>query len=64
MPKVDLSSLSATELEELIAEAAKLRMTVQPSVGAEPPDNSEGVNDPAWRSFMGSKVHMVALRER
>ena len=62
MPKIDLSSLSTAELEELIAEAAKLRMALQPSVATEPPENSAGLNDPAWRSFMMEQHTILQLR--
>jgi hypothetical protein len=62
MPNIDISSLSAAELEQLIADAAKLRMAIQPTVAAEPPENSEGVHDPAWRSFMMEQHTILQLR--
>jgi hypothetical protein len=62
MPNIDLSRLSATELDELIASAAKLRQGMQPPVALEPPQTSEATIDPAWRSLMHNGNTILQLR--
>ena len=62
MPNIDLSSLSAKELDELIASAAKIRQAVQPPVALEPPQTSEATIDPAWRSLMHGANTVLQLR--
>ena len=62
MPNIDLSGLSAQELDELIASAAKMRQTVQPPVAPEPPQTSEATIDPAWRSLMHGANTVLQLR--
>jgi hypothetical protein len=62
MSNIDLSSLSATELDELIANAAKLRQAAQPPVALEPPQTSEATIDPAWRSLMHGANTVLQLR--
>ena len=46
--KVDLSELNATELDELIIQAAKLRASMQPEISKEPPKEAEAIVDPMW----------------
>jgi len=62
MPNVDLSTLSPSELDELIVSAAKMRQTVQPPVALEPPQTSEATIDPAWRSLMHGANTVLQLR--
>jgi hypothetical protein len=62
MPPIDLSSLSAAELDELIANAAKIRQALQPPVSLEPPQTSEATIDPAWRSLMHGPSTVLQLR--
>ena len=62
MPKIDISTLSAAELDELIAGAAKLRQALKPAVALEPPQTSEATNDPAWRSMMHGDNTVLQLR--
>ena len=62
MPNIDLSGLSAPELDELITSAAKLRQGVQPPVAAEPPQTSEATIDPAWRVLMHGANTVLQLR--
>lgn len=62
MPNIDLSKLSAAELDELIASAAKLRQSLQPAVALEPPQTSEATIDPAWRSLMHGANTVLQLR--
>jgi len=62
MPNVDLSNLSAAELDDLIARASKLRQAVQPPVALEPPQTSEATIDPAWRSLMHGANTVLQLR--
>jgi len=62
MPNIDLSGLSAKELDELIASAAKIRQAVQPPVALEPPQTSEATIDPAWRSLMHGANTVLQLR--
>jgi hypothetical protein len=62
MPSIDLSSLTAPELDELIARAAKLRQALQPPVSLEPPQTSEATIDPAWRSLPHGGNTILQLR--
>jgi hypothetical protein len=62
MPNIDLSSLSAQELDELIASAAKLRQAMQPPVALEPPETTEATIDPAWRSLTHGTNTILQLR--
>ena len=63
MPKeYDLSGLSAKELDELIASAAKMRQALQPPVALEPPQTSEATIDPAWRSLMHGANTVLQVR--
>ena len=62
MPKIDISTLSAAELDELIAGAAKLRQALKPAVALEPPQTSEATIDPAWRSMMHGDNTVLQLR--
>jgi hypothetical protein len=62
MPDIDLSSLSAPELDDLIARAAKLRQTLQPAIALEPPETTEATVDPAWRSAMHGPNTVLQLR--
>jgi hypothetical protein len=62
MPSIDLSSLTAPELDELIASAAKLRQALQPPVPLEPPQTSEATIDPAWRSLPHGANTVLQLR--
>jgi len=62
MPDIDLASLSAAELDELITTAAKIRQSLQPPVPLEPPQTSEATIDPAWRSLMHGPNTVLQLR--
>ena len=62
MPNIDLSRLSAAELDELIASASKLRQTIEPPVALEPPQTSEATVDPAWRSLTHGANTVLQLR--
>jgi hypothetical protein len=62
MLNIDLSNLSAAELDDLIARAAKRRQALQPPVALEPPQTSEATIDPAWRSLMHGANTVLQLR--
>ena len=62
MPNIDLSTLSAADLDALIAQAIKLRATLQPAPASEPPQQIEVVFDPAWRSFTMDQNTILLLR--
>ena len=62
MSNIDLSSLSALELDELITSAAKLRQAMQPPVALEPPQTTEATIDPAWRSLTHGANTVLQLR--
>lgn len=62
MHSIDLSRLTAPELDELIAGAAKLRQALQPPVPLEPPQTSEATIDPAWRSLAHGANTILQLR--
>ena len=57
--KVDLSKLNASELDELIAEAATRRASMQPEHSKAPPNTMQAIVDPAWFtvSIPNSKGH-------
>jgi hypothetical protein len=62
MPDIDISHLTAPQLDELIASAAKLRQGMQPPVSLEPPQTSEATIDPAWRSLVHGANTILQLR--
>ena len=62
MPTIDLSALSASELDDLIVRAVKLRATLLPAQAADPPEKIEVAFDPAWRSFMMDQNTVLLLR--
>ena len=62
MPDIDISQLTAPQLDELIASAAKLRQALQPPVSLEPPQTSEATIDPAWRSLVHGANTILQLR--
>jgi hypothetical protein len=47
---IDISQLSAAELDELIARAAARRATLEPAQSAQPPEKAEAVVHPAWHT--------------
>ena len=59
---IDISNLTAPQLDELIANAAKLRQALQPPVSLEPPQTSEATIDPAWRSLVHGANTILQLR--
>jgi hypothetical protein len=62
MPDIDISNLTAPELDELITSAAKLRQSMHPPVPLEPPQTSEATIDPAWRSLVHGANTILQLR--
>lgn len=46
--EIDISKLTATELDELITNAAKLRANMQPNAIGERPETVDAIIDPAW----------------
>jgi hypothetical protein len=62
MSDLDISQLTAPQLDELIANAAKLRQAMQPPVSLEPPQTSEATIDPAWRSLVHGANTILQLR--
>jgi len=47
---IDISQLSAAELDELIAQAAARRATLEPAQSAQPPEKAEAIVHPAWHT--------------
>ena len=47
---IDISDLSAAELDELIAHAAARRATLEPAQSAQPPEKTEAIVNPAWHT--------------
>jgi hypothetical protein len=47
---IDISQLSAAELDELIAQAAVRRATLEPAQSAQPPEKVEAIVNPAWHT--------------
>lgn len=50
---IDISALSATELEQLIARAAERRSSMKPAMPGERPNTAKAIVNPAWY------VHLV-----
>jgi hypothetical protein len=46
--KIDISNLSASELDEFIAKAAERRYNMQPQLPGEPPQATQAIVNPAW----------------
>jgi hypothetical protein len=46
--KPDLSKLSASELDDFIAEAAERRAKMEPAISRNHPQQSEAIIDPSW----------------
>ena len=47
---IDISQLSAVELDELIARAAVQRASLEPAQAAQPPEKAEAIVHPAWHT--------------
>ena len=47
---IELSTLSATELDELIALAVKRRAEMKPEPPTQPPEQCEAIVNPAWHT--------------
>ncbi|MBS0584381.1 MAG: hypothetical protein JSS42_14895 [Proteobacteria bacterium] len=47
---IDISDLSAAELDELIARAAARRAMLEPAQSVQPPEKAEAVVNPAWHT--------------
>ena len=47
---IDISDLSAIELDELIARAAVRRATLEPAQPVQPPEKVEAIVNPAWHT--------------
>lgn len=46
--KIDLSKLTANELDSLITEAAQRRSQMQPAIPSDPPKTANAIDDPRW----------------
>jgi hypothetical protein len=46
--KIDISKLSASELDEFIAKVAERRYNMQPQLPGEPPQATQAIINPAW----------------
>jgi hypothetical protein len=55
MAQIDISRLTATELDDLIARAAQRRTGLQPAVPNEPPQEIQAPIDPRWFTFMAGE---------
>jgi hypothetical protein len=47
---IDISQLSAAELDELVVRAAARRATLEPAQPAQPPEKAEAIVNPAWHT--------------
>jgi len=47
---IDISNLSAAELDELIARAAVRRATLEPAPSSQPPQQAEAIMNPSWHT--------------
>ena len=63
MPVPDISELSASEIDAVIAQILIIRPAMLPAQPAEPPSYSSALADPAWRAFldMGTGMSIVRL---
>ncbi|HEX7915037.1 hypothetical protein [Rudaea sp.] len=47
---IDISNLSAAELDELITRAAARRATLEPAQSLQPPQQTEAIVNPSWHT--------------
>ncbi len=47
---IDISNLSATELDDLLVRAAARRAQLEPAQSSQPPDKVEAIVNPAWHT--------------
>jgi hypothetical protein len=47
---IDISNLSAAELDELIVQAAARRAALEPTQPSQPPQQAEAIVNPAWHT--------------
>ncbi len=59
---IELSSLSATELDELIAAAVKRRAELKPEPATQPPEKCEAIVNPAWHTSPLAQGVLFLLR--
>lgn len=57
-----LCEMSATELDELIAEASKRRATLEPRVGNQPPETLDASMNPAWSISLVEQGSLFRIR--
>ena len=63
--KIDLSKLSASELDELLMDAAIQRSKMQPTISFDPPEKIEQtVADPRYLIFLNPQDRTTVLRLR
>ena len=59
---IDVSALSAAELDELIAMASKRRMELEPRVSKEPPEPWTAQVNPAWSVSLVEQGSLLRIR--
>lgn len=59
---IDISTLSAEQLDELIAKAAKRRAELEPSHATQPPPQCEAILNPAWHTAPAPTGVLFMLR--
>ena len=62
MAKIDVSKLVATELDELISEAAKRRAALQPAVPNDPPKQVDALFDPRWFTVLQDENTILQIQ--
>lgn len=60
--KVDLTGLSAHELDLLIAQASSRRSTLEPALPVEAPEDCPTVINPAWFTFPSDQGTVLRMR--
>ena len=60
--KIDITKLSATDLDELIDQASRLRMTLQPEHSFQAPQEIAAIDNPAWFTVLTDVGTLLQLR--
>jgi hypothetical protein len=62
MPPMDISNLSAPELDELIAKATVRRASIEPAHSNAPPKQAEAIVNPQWFTCLVEPGTLLQIR--
>ena len=60
--KIDLTELSAAELDELIVQAGQRRADLEPKVSEQPPDPWTAIVNPSWSLSLVEQGSLLRMR--